>query len=503
MSNPEEHNDALKNKFDSFELDSPTAGWESFEKKFSESEAEGGVVGSGEEDALKGKFEGFEKGANSAGWNVFEGKRVRKRRRRIALWTVIALLFIASLVGLFGDFAGGDNGSQLSSQKTEETIVDEKVKSDFNEEGESVVSNDGSGEIENKVESDNVPENSTADISNEEGLDSGPDKLNEGESENGSENENTPELPLVSKEQTPNKELNNNISEEGLSNESITTQEQMEEWNKNIWIARRNNIDPLKLQTPEISIKEESEKPKKAENTDIKTFPLFSVTVSMGPTLSGQKLRAKSGANEYVHKNYGDYRSSSQKPTIGYEFNASVNYMFIKGLSFKSGVGFNQYNVGGKYDFQVDSIPVYDIDNTIAGYVGNRDTVGQGFESFSARQSYTYVTIPFGLAYSFKATKKWSVLAEVGGEMNLLTSSSGRILNEEDVFSSQPISETSVRRTNYSLNLGLGVTRKVYKNFSLGVGARYSRFISPANNTGRYEAINYSYGLGILARYEF
>ncbi|MBO6517733.1 MAG: hypothetical protein JJ975_14405 [Bacteroidia bacterium] len=211
-----------------------------------------------------------------------------------------------------------------------------------------------------------------------------------------------------------------------------------------------------------------------------------------GILLSWQKTRAANAqSSEYVHTDYLKQLHQAQSPSLGFQTNLFVSYKALKIGGIRSGLTITQFGNSGTYNFRLDSIPVYDLDNTIAGYVPASDTMEtiQG----SSGQSFAYLGIPFGFQTSLWSGRNFQVLLTPSAQLEFLIDQKGSVLNELDLTDIKAINRNDLNLVNFSYSFELTCLKRLNDRMTLGGSLNFVQKVSPFNKLDYYR----TYGRGI------
>ena len=229
--------------------------------------------------------------------------------------------------------------------------------------------------------------------------------------------------------------------------------------------------------------------------------PLWEAGVSFGPKQSRQIISPADGAEKYIHKMYQEYREDAQSSAVGMNFSFIVNYNGFSLGSFRSGLIIDQLRFKENYMFEVDSVPVYDIDNRIAGYVALKDSTEDNSVEASTQQNYLYVSVPLAFSKKIDLGSQWQLMLNPSISFNMLFGAGGSVLDENDVFSIKDIEYAEFNKFSMNYGLEAGVLYKIDRIYRVGLSAYYNRSTRPNEQQAFYTTTNYTYGLNLNVIY--
>lgn len=211
--------------------------------------------------------------------------------------------------------------------------------------------------------------------------------------------------------------------------------------------------------------------------------------VSIGPNLASNRLVLAADASDYIHPDFAKILNNTVHSDVGLSINITYSKPIYKGLSVYTGLGFTGNKLTGYYKFSLDSIPVFDIDNTIAGFVQLASTSPlRNMDLGSANQSFNFITLPIGLSYS-TTLKKYLFDAAIGTDLSYLTNARGNILDGQIITESRKL--TDVINPKYaSLHTRISVFRNVSETISGGLTFGYSLQTNSLYNQPHYTIKN-------------
>ncbi len=238
---------------------------------------------------------------------------------------------------------------------------------------------------------------------------------------------------------------------------------------------------------------------------DIPPTSNWTLRVSAGALISGQITKptsSESESSQYVHYDFIDQLNQGQNKSVGYSFDVSLSYLGFKLMNLTTGFGIERYGNQGNYDFLLDSVPVYDIDNTIAGYLP-AGVSGPERVTGEAQQSYTYLQIPIGLQKTIFSTPRWRVGFEPGLNLGLLLTNSGSVLDEHDLSQIRNINQDDLVKFNIGYSLGMTIENQRPSGSALGLSTTYTRFTTPLEKSLQYQTQNHGLGVTLYFKYPF
>lgn len=224
---------------------------------------------------------------------------------------------------------------------------------------------------------------------------------------------------------------------------------------------------------------------------------LWELGIAMGPRTSWQSIEPMGDADIFVHRRYAELRTTAQSPSTGFNLSFIVNYNGLNFSALRSGIFIDQLKFSEDYNFQIDSIPVYDLDNTIAGYIGVEDTSQNYSLLNSSKQTYTYISLPIALSKKIPLGSKFELMVNPKISLNMLLSASGSTLNEADVLSTSELVKSNLNSFNLGYGLETGVLYKINRRYKIGVSGYYDRYTRPNEKNTYYLSTNHSYGLNL------
>lgn len=243
--------------------------------------------------------------------------------------------------------------------------------------------------------------------------------------------------------------------------------------------------------------------PTKVDKKSIIDIPAFRpmITVAYGIHSTGQTFSAsRSNASEYVPAGLLTENKKALRRSYESWFTIRYNQSILKRTTLSVGLGYIASGVRGTYQFEVDSFPVYDVDDKVAGYVHVNDSL-KAVVNTSASRKYEYLRIPVGFRTNFGLRPRWTLRAGMDASLDILLNARGSILDERDISAIRDIKNTNLRPFNISWNLNTSVLYSVSSNWQLGLQFDFDKNIL-SNSTGNYyNQKNSGYGFGIISTF--
>ena len=237
------------------------------------------------------------------------------------------------------------------------------------------------------------------------------------------------------------------------------------------------------------------------EATDSKAPLDPSMSILAGPRMAQNRLGFSADASSYIHPDFQRIFESSVHQDIDLSVQFVYNRPVYKGLSFNIGLGYAANRVNGRYEFSIDSVPVYDIDNTIAGFVRLGDTSELRNQDLgTALQEYAFVNIPLGISYSYQY-RKYLFDVAVGTDLAWLAKVTGNTLDGFNILQTRPLKDV-INPKYMSYNSRFSIFREVQKGVSLGLSAGYGYQANPLYDRTQYTVKNSAFDIQAVFRYD-
>jgi len=152
----------------------------------------------------------------------------------------------------------------------------------------------------------------------------------------------------------------------------------------------------------------------------------------------------------------------------------NLEFFVMKNLSVTSGLFYDKYSTGGKYDFYNNKIPVIDsVSGIIKGYIIVNDSVGV---HYTINNNYHFLELPLILNYYIPLGEKWKLNLKAGGSMLYYMSSSGKTITADELVL-KDVNSYSYNTLNWGLILGLGCNYRISDKISIGLEPTYKQFL--------------------------
>jgi hypothetical protein len=225
-----------------------------------------------------------------------------------------------------------------------------------------------------------------------------------------------------------------------------------------------------------------------------------SVTLSIGPHIATNKLLLGNEADKYIHPDFKKVLDNTVQSDVGISASLYYSRPIYKGLSIYGGLGFVNNKLRGSYTFSLDSVPVYDIDNTIAGFVQLADNSPlRNIDLGSSAQQFGFISIPIGLSYTF-LRPKYSFEVSAGAEFAFLTGAKGNILNELNITEVNKLKDI-INPTYNSFNGKIAAYRSISALLSAGVSTGYTLQSNSLYTGTQYRIKNTAFDLQATLRF--
>ncbi len=211
--------------------------------------------------------------------------------------------------------------------------------------------------------------------------------------------------------------------------------------------------------------------------------------ISIGPNLASNKLVLAPDANKYIHPDFEKILSNTVQSDVGLSLNITYSKPIYKGFSVYTGVGYTANKLTGYYKFKLDSVPVFDIDNSIAGFIQLANTSPlRNVDLGSANQSFNYITLPIGFSYS-TTYKTYSFDAAIGTDLAYLTNARGNILDGKVITESRKLIDV-INPKYTSFHTRFSVFRNLSETVQGGLTFGYSLQTNSLYNQPHYTIKN-------------
>jgi hypothetical protein len=196
--------------------------------------------------------------------------------------------------------------------------------------------------------------------------------------------------------------------------------------------------------------------------------------IVFSPGYSFNKSTSSSANAPKIHENYNLIAGESENGVISFSLGVNLEFFVWKNLSVTSGLFYDKYSTGGKYDFYNNKIPVIDsVSGIIKGYITVNDTVGV---HYSINNSYHFLELPLILNYYIPLGEKWKLNLKAGGSMLYYMSSSGKTITADELVL-KDVNSYSYNTLNWGLILGLGCNYRINDKISIGLEPTYKQFL--------------------------
>ncbi|MCB9246818.1 MAG: hypothetical protein H6606_10360 [Flavobacteriales bacterium] len=193
------------------------------------------------------------------------------------------------------------------------------------------------------------------------------------------------------------------------------------------------------------------------------------VTISGGFNLADPLLDMPQNSEKYVHPDFEKIYNNTKVSALGMMSEFSIYIPVYKRIWVGAGLGITGNQLGGTYRFELDSVPIYDIDNTIAGFLVYPDgSASKKVDLGSASRSYQYVSVPISVGY-FLDKPRFELHAEIGLNLSYMISASGNSLDAFNLKQVVPLKQ--VLNPEYVSGFGrLTLYKPISKSTSIGLG---------------------------------
>jgi len=248
-----------------------------------------------------------------------------------------------------------------------------------------------------------------------------------------------------------------------LKKQAISDTIILETINKKPDVVASNLLKPDSVIIPQIN-----QEKKPSNLTKIACKIVFS------PDYTFNKSTTNSANAPRIHENYNLISGESEKGAISFSLGVNLEFFVMKNLSVTSGLFYDKYSTGGKYDFYNNKIPVIDsITGIIKGYITVNDTVGV---HYSINNSYSYLELPLILNYYIALGEKWKLNLKAGGSMIYYMSSSGKTITADELVL-KDVNTYSYNTINWGLILGLGCYYRLSDRINIGLEPTFKQFL--------------------------
>jgi hypothetical protein len=221
------------------------------------------------------------------------------------------------------------------------------------------------------------------------------------------------------------------------------------------------------LKSDSAAAPQNNETKKSSNPTKIACKIVFSPDYTIGKSTTNSADAPK------IHENYNLINNESEKAAISFSLGVNLEFFVMKNLSITSGLFYDKYSTGGKYDFYNNEIPVIDsLNKTILGYITVKDSVGV---HYSINNNYSFLELPLILNYYIPFGEKWKLNLKAGGSMLYYLSSSGKTISA-NLLVLKDVNTYSYNTINWGLILGLGCYYRISDKINIGLEPTYKQF---------------------------
>jgi|GEM_PF-7005351 len=227
-------------------------------------------------------------------------------------------------------------------------------------------------------------------------------------------------------------------------------------------------------------------------------YPSFSFNI--GPHYAKNRLVLDPKASEYIHPDFEKILQQTVHSDLGISAQLTYTKPIYKGFSVYIGLGYSGNKLNGSYAFSLDSVPVYDIDNTIAGFIQLDDNSPlRNIDLGSAAQQYGFVNIPIGITYTY-APSRYSLDVSAGTDFAYLIGAKGNILDALNLAEASKLKDV-INPRYLSFNSRIAVYRKVNPLFDIGLSAGYNVQTNSLYDQTHYQIKNTAFDLQAVLKY--
>lgn len=224
------------------------------------------------------------------------------------------------------------------------------------------------------------------------------------------------------------------------------------------------------------------------------------VCLNTGVNVANTRLKMGVDALQYIHPDFERIYNATQENQVSWIISSAIHKPIIGNLWFGAGLGIVSNKISGYYRYTLDSVPVYDLDNTIGGFVVYPDTSRfRNVDLGSAKRTYSFVQLPLSLSY-IHYTPKFAVHLGAGAELSYLIQSKGVVI---DAFNlKQTLALQDVIHPMYaSFQTNIAVFRKVSPVMELGLGMRYTQQLNTLYGSDHYSVVNRTIDVQFISKF--
>lgn len=226
-----------------------------------------------------------------------------------------------------------------------------------------------------------------------------------------------------------------------------------------------------------------------------------SITFTSGAHYAKNRLLLADEADRYIHPDFAQILDKVVHSDLGFAAQIVYSKPLVRGLSVYAGLGFTKNRLTGEYKFTIDSFPVYDLDNTIAGFIQiPENSPLRNIDLGTAAQGYSFINIPLGVSYDFQIPK-YTFQVSAGTEFSLLTGASGRVLSALNLSEAQELKEI-INPKYTSLNTRLSIYRAITSRSDVGLSAAYNLQTNALYDQSQYQIKNSATEIQLILKYK-
>ncbi len=226
----------------------------------------------------------------------------------------------------------------------------------------------------------------------------------------------------------------------------------------------------------------------------------WSIDFQVGSMISEQSVNLNTGADRYIHDAFPDVWNSTVNVAWSWNVQSRLHYDLTRNISMHTGLGLGESAVNGRYKFTLDSVPVYDLDKTIAGYVTVNDSARRNIDLGSASQRFNQLRIPLGMSYNSQF-KGYTLRLHAGVEWTWAFNSQGNTLNAYNLLEANDI-KTVLNPTGLNYYGGLEVTKPLFNGADIGLSFNQKTRVNSLHTAEHYNASTKMYTVSLLYRYK-
>ncbi|MBO6516605.1 MAG: hypothetical protein JJ975_08640 [Bacteroidia bacterium] len=251
-----------------------------------------------------------------------------------------------------------------------------------------------------------------------------------------------------------------------------------------------NDVHPLVLGDRESVLKMLISKPVRMP------FLVFNSGASRAHT----QLNMMAGSGRYIHPEFEEIYYGTQVSEVSAVFTTSVNIPIAKHFWFGGGLGFTGNRLSGLYRYILDSVPVYDLDNTIGGYLVYPDgSPLRNVDLGSAERSYSFIQVPVSLTYVAES-KNYELHVGVGADFSYLIEAKGNSLDAFNLKEVLPLN-TIINPQYASFQTNVTGFRKVNSLTSIGLGIGYGQQLNKLYDASHYRIANRAFQINLVTKF--